>query len=625
MERKIKRKALLYGLAAILLVAVISMLSYNLPLLPKSQLPLPRSVQASTFLPTFSSSEDLKNFLKNNSRTQGPFSLYSIYDSNAWRSLGIPTNVFAAPTYQSGFSQYGELETNEHSYTNIQVAGVDEADIVKNDGRYIYVVSSNVVSILDAYPTIGARVVSRITLDDLNPMGIFVEGDRLVILGSKYFLPKGSLYQPYSLDIMTFVNVYDIQNRAAPASLRNLTVTGSYFDSRMIGKYVYFIAGQPAYVVYDTVIVPKLYSDGQVKEVAASEIHYSNGTDEYYQFTTVVAVNVQDATEAPTYLTVMVGGASGMYVSHDNIYMTFPDVNENTSIYRVHIKDNNMTCEVNSKVPGNVLNQFSMDEYNDCFRIATTTWVNGTQQNNLYVLNMNLSMIGKLENLGVSERLHSVRFMGDRCYLVTFQKTDPLFVINLTDPAQPTVLGELKIPGYSDYLHPYDETHIIGVGKETVEAEQGYFAWYQGIKVSLFDVSNVSDPKQVSSFVIGDRGSDSSVLTDHKAFLFDRSKNLLVIPVLVAKIDPAQYSGQVPSWAYGTPIWQGAYVFNITLTDGLVLRGNITHQQGAFVWNSGFDVKRALWIENVLYTVSDKKVEMNSLDDLTLIKDIDLP
>jgi uncharacterized secreted protein with C-terminal beta-propeller domain len=197
-------------------------------------------------------------------------------------------------------------------------------------------------------------------------------------------------------------------------------------------------------------------------------------------------------------------------------------------------------------------------------------------------------------------------------------------VIDLSNPANPIVLGELNIPGYSDYLHPYDETHLIGVGKETVAAEEGYFAWYQGIKISLFDVSNVSDPKQMSTFVIGDRGSDSPILTDHKAFLFDRAKNLLVIPVLVAKIDPAQYSGQVPSWAYGTPTWQGAYVFNVTLTDRLVLRGNVTHQQGAFVWNSGYDVKRSLYIENVLYTVSDKKIEMNSLDDLALLKEIGL-
>ncbi len=622
MEGKIKKRAVLYGLTAILLVAVISMLSYEMTIQPTYQFAPPSSVQTSAFLSTFTSQEALKSFLATNSRTRGSFSLYGPYDMNILKGSS-----------QLGFSQYGELAaanalsvpTYEHSDTNIQVAGVDEADTVKTDGEYIYTASGNGISILKAYPIETAEVVSRITLEDLYPLGIFVHGDRLAVLGAKYSIQSGSYYQPYyGMDAKTYLNIYDIQNRAAPVLLQNLTVTGSYLNSRMIGKYVYFIAGQPAYVLYDTVILPKFYSDGQVKEVAATEIHYSNGTDEYYQYTTFVAVNMQDITEAPTYLSVMMGGASGMYVSLDNIYITYPDANGTTSIYRVRIKDSNMTCEASGNVPGSVLDQFSMDEYNDTFRVATTAWMNGTEQNSLYVFNMNLSIIGKLENLGVNERLHSARFMGNRCYLVTFMKTDPLFVIDLSNPANPILLGELNIPGYSDYLHPYDETHIIGVGKETVAAEEGYFAWYQGIKISLFDVSNVSDPKQMSTFVIGDRGSDSPILTDHKAFLFDRAKNLLVIPVLVAKIDPAQYSGQVPSWAYGTPTWQGAYVFNVTLTDGLVLRGNVTHQQGAFVWNSGYDVKRSLYIENVLYTVSDKKIEMNSLDDLALLKEIGL-
>jgi len=136
----------------------------------------------------------------------------------------------------------------------------------------------------------------------------------------------------------------------------------------------------------------------------------------------------------------------------------------------------------------------------------------------------------------------------------------------------------------------------------------------------------VSDPTQMASFVIGDRGSDSPILTDHKAFLFDESRNLMVIPVLVAKIDPTQYqySSGVPPWAYGTPVWQGVYVFNVTLSDGLVLRGNVTHMEGSYVYNSGLDVDRALYIENVLYTVSDRKIKMNSLDDLALIGEIEL-
>jgi uncharacterized secreted protein with C-terminal beta-propeller domain len=173
---------------------------------------------------------------------------------------------------------------------------------------------------------------------------------------------------------------------------------------------------------------------------------------------------------------------------------------------------------------------------------------------------------------------------------------------------------------YSDYLHPYDETHLIGVGKNTVEAEEGDFAWYQGIKISLFDVSNVTNPVQDASYVIGDRGSDTPVLTDPKAFLFDKSKNLLAIPIMVAKIDENQYPNPVPAYAYGEPVWQGAYVFDLSLYHNLVLEGRITHQDnGTSINDQSYWVKRTLYIEDVFYTISDQMIKMNRLEDMSQI------
>jgi uncharacterized secreted protein with C-terminal beta-propeller domain len=216
--------------------------------------------------------------------------------------------------------------------------------------------------------------------------------------------------------------------------------------------------------------------------------------------------------------------------------------------------------------------------------------------------------------------------MGNRAYFVTFKKTDPLFVIDLSQPTKPSALGELHIPGYSDYLHPYDETHLIGIGKHTVEADEGYFAWYQGIKISLFDVTDVNNPTQIANYTIGDRGTDSPVLEDHKAFLFDKEKSLLVIPVSVAKVDESKYPEGVPPYISGEIVWQGAYVFNISLAKGLLLIGNITHLSGGMsVYDTSYHVKRSLYIEDVLYTISDKKIKMNSLEDLHLINEIELP
>jgi uncharacterized secreted protein with C-terminal beta-propeller domain len=236
---------------------------------------------------------------------------------------------------------------------------------------------------------------------------------------------------------------------------------------------------------------------------------------------------------------------------------------------------------------------------------------------------MSMAIVGRLENLAPGEHVYSARFMGNKGYLVTFVSIDPLFVIDLSDPSNPYVLGELKIPGYSDYLHPYDENHLIGIGKHATAADEGFFAWYQGVKISLFDVSNVSNPVQMANYTIGDRGTDSPVLRDHRAFLFDKTRNLLVIPVQVAQIDPSEYPGEVPPYAYGKLVWHGAYVFNITLEEGLSLRGTVTHMQyGAEIYDINYYIERSLYIEDVLYTISNAKVKMNNLQDLAFINEI---
>jgi uncharacterized secreted protein with C-terminal beta-propeller domain len=184
----------------------------------------------------------------------------------------------------------------------------------------------------------------------------------------------------------------------------------------------------------------------------------------------------------------------------------------------------------------------------------------------------------------------------------------------------------LKISGYSDYLHLYDEHHVIGIGKETVEGQGGNFAWYQGVKISLFDVTDVSEPKELAKYAIGDRGSDSPIFHDHKAFLFDREKNLMVIPVTVAKIDESKYSGEIPPYAYGEPVWQGAYVFTISpeAEEEIALKGTITHIENGDIYNASNYITRTLYIGNILYSVSANKIKMNSLADLSEIKTLEL-
>jgi len=596
MESKIKKRALTYGIAAILCAIVLGAISYNVGFFSQTRNVIPNSVTTSGMFATFSSYDALKSFLMTSAGTWTPFQFYGPSDV---RILTEDITAYNARQASEGF-------TFEYSSTNVQVAGIDESDSVKTDGEYIYLLSENSVIIMRAYPPESAGIVSRINFGELYPVGIFVNGDRLAVLGSKYVIPTTKSYLGYyDVDIKTFIHVYDIQDRGHPILLHDLMLSGSYFNSRLMEDYVYFVVSQPAYIVYDTVVLPKIYSgDWAIKEIVPTEIHYTNHSDTYQQFTTFVAMNIKNMTEAPTYLTIMLGSTSSMYVSTNNMYVTYPDYNGNTTIYRVQIQANNMTCEASGQVNGHELNQFSMDEHENHFRIATQTWSGSTPSSNVFVLDMNLTIVGQLRNIEVGEILDSARFIENRCYLSTsVVRRDPFFVIDTENVTAPTILGYLKIPGFTRYLHPYDSNHVIGVGRDGSN----------NVRVSLFDVSDVSAPKNMSEYRFEADWSDTPVLSEHKAFLFDHSKNLLALPVTLT------YYG------FNSSSTQPLMVFNITLEDGLVLRGSII-QQGTQTggWDYNHYVQRSLYIEEVLYTISQAEVQLNSVNDLTFLKAIEI-
>jgi len=606
--------------AALLLIAVVGVFAVDRP--------GPLSLGGNQ-ISRFASYEELQDFINTNAQaTAFP------WRGVVWRGVVL---LSASGEVSKEGAVYAPAAP-DYSTTNIQVAGVDEADIVKTDGEYIYLASGNRTIIVKAYPPEQAQVLSEIELEG-TAVGIFINGDRLVVFAEEmpYYDvrlgPVQKIYMPY-ISPKTFIKVYDVSDRENPRLQRELSADGQYVSSRMIGDYAYVVINEPVYEQDDELNLPRIYLGGNETEIPATDIYYSDVSDYYYNYTTIIAINTQNDDQEPTYETILLGASSNLYVSLNNIYLTFPvwggDVGdfEKSSIHRIHIEGDEIEFVASGEVPGMVLNQFSMDEYDDYFRVATTTHER-TSRNHVYILDMALNITGSLEDLARGETIYSARFMGERGYLVTFKKTDPLFVIDLQDPYNPEVLGELKITGYSDYLHPYDENHIIGTGKETTD--EGEFAWYQGVKISLFDVSDVNNPLEISKYEIGHRGTDSPVLRDHKAFLFDKSRNLLVIPVSVAEIDESEYPEGVPSWAYGELVWQGAYIFHISPDVGLRLEGEITHLESPADPEhyydhcfSPFSVQRSLYIGDVLYTISNAKIKMNNLENLDYINEVKL-
>ncbi len=567
----------------------------------------------------------------------------------------FPVTLFAA----SGASN----PVPNHSGTNAQVTGVDELDMVKNDGTYVYTVTNNSVAIVLAYPVTDATLLARVAVNG-SIQGIFIAGDKLVVISQPSqptpycymgmgiaqpgmgaslpiaFSQKIFPYPIYPSAETTSLWIFDLSNHSSPVLTTTVVMNGTIAGARLIGNYAYLVATQSVYGnINGTILFPETVVNGQAFRVTPEDVYHSDVADYAHSFTSVLGIDITQPNPTPSSRTFLIGTSSTIYVSLNQIYLTEPvwGQYEETAIHRVNVYGASIQYEATGTVQGHLLNQFSMDEYNGYFRVATTDsgysqvepgqstasigWPQ--QETNVYVLDSSLHIVGSLQGLSPGEVFYAARFFGDRAYLVTFQRIDPLFVINLQDPQHPTVLGQLNITGVSDYLQPYDENHLIGFGKSSINVTWENAALFQGLKLSLFDVTDPSNPVDTSNFLVGDRGSDSPALTDHKSVLFDRSLNLLVIPV---EITMAQQNA-TSLWAYNPAVWQGAYVFNVTPQGGIVFRRGITHLPAGELpgWNnSNLSVTRVLYIGNVLYTISNNTVMMNSLSDLSQFGSVSL-
>lgn len=551
--------------------------------------------------------------------------------------------------------------SDDYSETNVQVKGVDEADIVKTDGEYIYLVKGYDVRVVKAYPPLAMKEVGSVNFGDsaFYPYEMYVDGDRLVVIGTTYTYEFDRGYDYYGTTA-TAVYIVDISDKSDLEVLRRVTFEGSYNTSRKINDTVYLVANRYNYYIPwegdDWVsgdLVP-LYEDtaaGGVEElIACGDVRYMPGTVDVTDYTILAAIPVDDP-EGDIQEEVVIGAYGTVYASTGNMYIAEPRYQydwwydesgntEETYIHKFGLDDVNIDYQGVGTVPGTVLNQFSMDEDGEYFRIATTKggWWDDSL-NNVYVLDGELELIGSLEGLAPGEQIYSTRFVGDRLYMVTFEQIDPLFVIDLSVASAPKVLGELHIPGVSDYLHPLDENHIIGFGLDTASAEvieQLGWSWFQGMKISMFDVTDVSNPIELYKEVIGDRGTMSDLLYNHKALLWDGDKEIMAFPVLLAEIpDAVKEDLDIDSWVYGDYTFQGAYVYDVSVEDGFNLKGTISHYEESelgsdfdyyYYYGDNKDVERIIYIGDYYYTISNALVqanEMNSLDETAEVELVD--
>lgn len=628
------------------------------------------AVEEGAELMEFESCVELANYFEDNS-----YDYYRYYDDVMIMEEAVDMDMAfegelslskaAAPMAESVDADSGQNAlagdggSDDYSETNVQVAGVDEADIVKTDGEYIYLVKGYDVRVVKAYPPSAMEEVGSVDFGDsaFSPSEMYVDGDRLVVIGTTYTYEFDRGYDSYYGTSATVVYIVDISDKSDLEVLRRITFEGSYNTSRKIDDTVYLVANQYNYYLpwegddwmpKDLVPLVEDSATGDVDGlVSCGEVRYMPGTVNVTDYTILAAIPVDDP-DAEIQKEVVIGAYGTVYASPGNMYIAEPRYNynwwyeesgntEETYIHKFGLNDVNIDYQGVGTVPGTVLNQFSMDEDGEYFRIATTKgWWEGST-NNVYVLDGELELIGSLEGLAPGEQIYSTRFVGDRLYMVTFEQIDPLFVIDLSVADAPKLLGELHIPGVSDYLHPLDENHIIGFGLDTASAdviEQLGWSWFQGMKISMFDVTDVENPVELYKEVIGDRGTTSELLYNHKALLWDGDKGIMAFPVLLAEIPQAVKDDlDIDNWVYGDYTFQGAYVYEVSVEDGFNLKGTISHYEESelgsdfdyyYYYGDNKDVERIIYIGDYYYTMSDSLVQANEMDSLDETAEVEL-
>lgn len=535
-------------------------------------------------LQTFASDDEVIRFLK----------AHTSHDQTPDHATGATPDAPLAPTTAPPHAPAESDGAADYSSTNVQVAGVDEADIVKNDGTYLYLLRDGEVVIVRAVPADEAAVVGRAAVDG-RPQALFLEGDRLVVFTEEVqddlVTPEGSVAPVPVHRTVTSAQIWSVQDREDPHLIENITITGSYEEARLIDGEVWLMT-----VEYPRAPDYPLPEAGGVRP----PIYTPPVPQHHYAFHTLASFPVAGGSEASA-VSFLLGEGGTMYVSEKNLYLAYPDRPTGESvIHRFALTPRGAAYVATGMVNGTVKDQFSMDEAGDTLRVATTAFQNNSTSG-VYLLDDQMEVRGALEGIAPGERIYASRFMGDRLYLVTFKQIDPLFVIDLSGP-KPVVLGALKIPGYSEYLHPCGDHCLIGVGRETSVNEWGGTVT-GGLKVALFEVGNVSAPAVIDTAIIGTRTTQSPALDDHKAFFFDERRGVLVLPIF-------DHGREYP--VSSSSPWNGAYVFAVSEEDGIDHTGTITHESS---WDGR--VERTVRFGETLATISDLSVVLTSLPDCT--------
>lgn len=589
---------------------------------------------------------------------------------------------------------------SEYSTTNNQVAGVDEADFVKNDGQYLYLLANGAFQVVAAWPPEKAHVLSRTQIEG-EPRKMFVHKGRAIVFSSLIggTGARGGANQEctygYSCDFQgdgrpTKITVLDLTTLSNPVVLRETRLSGSLLASRRIGDSIHVavnfrspganrrIPDWPRTKIEpcaafgvgsaedefeklrkenEKIILAEAYATwlpsaedvvhSSPPEVAPNAKNFLADESTFYVSrqgegaSTLSIVSFDVDGRGPMRATSVTGKAGVLYASADYLVLAprherffdedwfFPPffgAQTATAVHTFRLQGGQPSAHYVGSVaiPGHVLNQFSLDEHQGFLRVATSNGRVPSPDVSSSVAVLKLGedgpeVVGRVDGIAPGEDIRSVRFEGDRGFVVTFKKTDPLFTLDLSKPEAPRLVGELKIPGFSTYMHMMDDAHLLTIGFEA--EDHGSFAYFQGVQLQVFDIGDLANPTLAHKEVIGTRGSTSEAALNHLAFNYFRPKNLLALPMVVCNDSEGGSSfGARKSFS-------GLMVYEVTAQGGFSYRGGVPHASvgsGTTSWgdcNSWWStgttqVKRSVFMDEYVFSIDSQVVRVERLDAL---------
>lgn len=433
----------------------------------------------------------------------------------------------------------------DYSTTNLQMEGVDESDIAKIDGSYIYTVEDKYIVITDIQDG-KLKEVTRFLPKDCGAsdrvMEIYVDGDQLILVVQCYetSLEEDSAFC-YEMNgkSTTQIQVYSIVDRKNPEFEGRLIQDGYYNTSRKIGDVVYLFT-QYNMTSDVTSYVEKKHGVEALKEgngvsslaeavipkvngekVAASEIYLPESSGESGILVSSLDVNKPDKVLDSK---LVISGYAQTYISKDALYLYEEDYDGAmiTNIAKFALDEGRISGVAAAAVSGYVRDTFAINASDGYLRVLTTDYSTEDEVNALYILDENMKLTGQLTGIAPGEEIYAARFMGNTGYFVTYRNTDPLFTVDLSDPAKPEIIGELKVTGFSEYLHFWDDTHLLGIGYESDENTGNI----ENIKLSMFNIENPGEVTEEAKLVLKDVDY-SEALYDYKSVIISKDKNLI--------------------------------------------------------------------------------------------------